>query len=96
MFYYKFKTLKKCLWEGATGPAATRLSSQRIKQHRSVANKCWLFSVVAAQQLHAKGDPLVPLPGDHSHVSGIERGLKQILLMAVVVHVALEKLQNKV
>lgn len=67
----------------------------RVKQHFSVSNKCWLFSVVAAQQLHAQGDPLVPLPGDHSHISGVERGLKHILLVAVVVNVALEKLQIK-
>lgn len=95
MFYYKLKHWKSVCWEGATVPAGTRLSSQRVKQHFSVSNKCWLFSVVAAQQLHAQGDPLVPLPGDHSHISGVERGLKQILLVAVVVNVALEKLQIK-
>lgn len=65
----------------------------RESNNISVSNKCWLFSVIAAQQLHAQGDPLVPLPGDHSYISGVERGLKQILLMAVVVKVALEKLQ---
>lgn len=67
-------------------PAATRSHIERMEQ----------FSVVAAQQLHAQGDPLVPLPGEHSHVSGVERGLKHVLLMAVVVNVALEKLQREV
>lgn len=54
------------------------------------------FLVIAAQQLHAEGDALVPLPGDDSDISGVERGLKQILLMGVVVSVALEKLQINV
>lgn len=62
----------------------------------SASNQRRKFSVFTAQQLHTQGDPLVPLPGNHAHVPGVERGLKQILLMAGVVKVALEKLQNKV
>lgn len=50
--------------------------------------------VVAAQQLHAQGDALVPLPGEHAHVPGVEGRLKDVLLVGVVVHVALEKLQR--
>ncbi len=53
-----------------------------------------VFLVITAQQLHAQSDALVPLPGDDSDVSSIERRLKQILLMGVVVDVSLEKLQT--
>lgn len=53
--------------------------------------------VVAAQQLHAQSDALVPLPGENAHVPGVERGLDDVLLVGVVVDVALEKLQrNKI
>lgn len=52
-------------------------------------------SVVAAQQFHAQSDALMPLPGDDSDVPGEERGLEDILLVAVVVDVALEELQKK-
>lgn len=50
--------------------------------------------VIAAQQLHAQSDALVPLPGDDSDVPGVERRLEQILLVGVVVDVTLEKLQR--
>lgn len=38
----------------------------------------------------------MPLPGDDSDISGVERRLKEVLLMGVVVNVALEKLQINV
>ena len=38
----------------------------------------------------------MPLPGDDSHIPGVERGLEQILLVGVVVDVSLEKLQINV
>lgn len=50
--------------------------------------------VIAAQQLHAQSDALVPLPGDDSDVPGVERRLEQILLVGVVVDVTWEKLQR--
>lgn len=54
------------------------------------------FLVIAAQQLHAQCDALMPLPRHDSNKSGVERRLKQILLMGVVVNVPLEKLRIKV
>lgn len=50
--------------------------------------------IVAAQQLHAQSDALVPLPGHHADVPGVERRLEEVLLVGVVVHVALEELQK--
>lgn len=49
---------------------------------------------VTAQQLHAQGDALVPLPGHNAQVAGVEWRLKQVLLMHVVVNVALENLSG--
>lgn len=63
-------------------------------KHCEHSQSC-LRLVVATEQLHAQSDALVPLPGEHAHVPGVERGLKDILLVRVVVDVALEKLQKK-
>lgn len=49
--------------------------------------------VVTAEQFHAEGDALVPLPGHDTYVAGVERRVKQVLLVSVVVNVALENLQ---
>lgn len=34
------------------------------------------FLIIAAQQLHAQSDALVPLPGDDADVPGVERRLE--------------------
>lgn len=51
--------------------------------------------IVAAEQLHAQSDALVPLPGDDPDVASVERRLKHILLVGVVVDVSLKKLKEK-
>lgn len=51
--------------------------------------------VVTAQQLHPQSDALVPFPGQDAHVLGVKRRLEDVLFVAVVVHVALEKLQRR-
>lgn len=44
--------------------------------------------LVTAQQLHPKGDALVPLPGQDADVAAVERRLEDVLLVNVVVAVA--------
>lgn len=44
--------------------------------------------LVTAQQLHPKGDALVPLPRQDADVAAVERRLKDVLLVNVVVAVA--------
>lgn len=51
--------------------------------------------LVAAQKLHSQGDALVPLPRQDADVSAVERGLKDVLFVNVVVAVALEDLDRE-
>lgn len=51
--------------------------------------------LVTAQKLHPKGDPLMPFPRQDAHVSAVERRLKEVLLVNVVVTVARKDLERK-
>ena len=48
-----------------------------------------------AQELHPQGDALVPVPRQDADVSGVERGLEDVLFVNVVVAVAWEDLDRE-
>ena len=47
--------------------------------------------LITAQQLHSQGDALVPLPWQNANVSGVERRLKDVLFVNVVVTILKQK-----
>lgn len=49
--------------------------------------------ILAAQQLHSQCDALMPLPREHADKSGIERRVKYVLFVHIVITVAREDLQ---
>lgn len=51
--------------------------------------------LITAQELHPKGDALVPLPRQEADVSAVERRLEDVLLVDVVVAVAREDLERR-
>ena len=53
----------------------------------------WEGLLITAQQLHSQGDALVPCPREHADESGVERWLKYIFFVDIVVAVAWEDLE---
>lgn len=51
--------------------------------------------LIAAQQLHAQGDAVVPGHGQDADIAGVEGHVKHVLLVGVVVTVALEDLEEE-
>lgn len=51
--------------------------------------------LVTAQKLHSQGDVVMPLPRQDADVSGVERRLKDVLFVNVVVAVAWENLKRR-
>lgn len=51
--------------------------------------------LVTAQKLHSQGDALVPLPRQDAHVAAVERRLKYVRFVNVVVAVAREDLHRE-
>lgn len=49
----------------------------------------------AAQQLRPQGDPAVPRPGEDADVSGIDRGVDDVLTVRVIVEISLEHLEGE-
>lgn len=54
----------------------------------------WVVLLITAQEFHSKGDALVPLPRQEAHVSAVERGLEEVLLVNIVVAVTWEDLDK--
>lgn len=51
--------------------------------------------LVTAQKLHSQGDVVMPLPRQDADISGVERRLKDVLFVNVVVAVAWENLKRR-
>lgn len=51
--------------------------------------------LVTAQKLHSQGDVVMPLPRQDADVLGVERRLKDVLFVNVVVAVAWENLKRR-
>lgn len=51
--------------------------------------------LVTAQQLHSQGDALVPVPWQDAHISAVERRLKDVVFVNVVVAVTWKDLETE-
>lgn len=51
--------------------------------------------LITTQKLHAQSDALVPLPRQDAHVSAVERRLKNVLFVNIVVRVTGEDLHRR-
>jgi len=51
--------------------------------------------LITAQKLHSQGDALVPLPRQDTDISAVERRLKDVLFVNIVVAVTREDLERE-
>lgn len=54
----------------------------------------WAALLITAQKLHSQGDVVMPLPRQDPDISAVERRLKDVLFVNIVVAVARENLKG--
>lgn len=68
---------------------------ERRKMRRSGVGRSRVVLLVTAKKLDSQGDAIVPLPRQDANVAAVERGIKDVVFVNVVVAVAWKDLDRE-